>query len=952
MKKVKKVLRSLGAFSAAAVLPMAFGAVGLGADALAAPATDTTVVMAQDDAPRSGSRLGQRSGGEEGERGQRQGERPGKKPGERAGKPDKGRKQNQPELQKGLQDLGACVSRNEQLDVMLLMDETGSLVPKDGEWKGTDPEHNRVPAAQTFVESLAERQEDTGTKVRVRVTGFGETYKSGTTDQAYGDWMNLDTSTVDSVKKEIEAFKDRANEDWTRHSVAVDGAYNDFTQFSKGQENPCRMLVMFTDGASTSPEGGEAERQALCRAGGPVDKLRAAGITLVTIGLRNPEDPTGDFDILRRASEGTPPPPCGDRPANGAFFEATNVGGLVIAFQQALRDGGDFEHEGTAGEPFKFVLDDSINAVRFSVTSEQDLGEKAKLVLTAPDGSTIDLVDKGDGTVGDAKVEWTSYNERFQASRGRMTLPDGGSWGGEWSLQFQDFNPDKTDGRVVSNVQIQPDLTLKFTGSEGEEEKGPVAFADDESLKVQLVDGKGNARKMKGKAVTTITLSQQGQKPVTIVENADLSKGELEIPASKFPEAPFVGRLDAATTITTSGDKGRPSTLFSPILSSTGVTVSKQNMPQLSNDLKFATESETAEATLKVKGPGKVWIEPGTSVKSDQLPEGVGEIKVESKHNSKDTALEVPAGETADLPVTFTIPEATQGLVNGAVDVSIADLDDEEEPVVIPVDTNGTFTVPLNKAAFTGALIGALLLSLIIPLLIFYLIRYLTSRIPTKATLRTRAFRLDTSGGYPAFVDGSPRLGEDNSNESVASLSPNSFSASGYSGKVKALNLNPFSEVPVVVEQVPSVSDKNAQVKNAAKLPLSLNGSWFVAANPQEPNAYDAVVLYSAATPQEKLDQLAIDIERNAPSLVEKIAQQRPAEQVNAAGDPNDPFSGTQAPSTSGPADPFAENNDPYGGFNQGGFGQGGFDQGGQGGFGQGGQGGFGQPNDPFGPGR
>ncbi|MDP0919517.1 hypothetical protein Q6272_31200, partial [Klebsiella pneumoniae] len=82
-------------------------------------------------------------------------------------------------------------------------DETESLIheARDGvvnaNEPGADAQHHRVPAAQSFVDELLAKQSDGDLNTRIRVAGFGQTYKSGATDpDNYGAWTQLDASTV------------------------------------------------------------------------------------------------------------------------------------------------------------------------------------------------------------------------------------------------------------------------------------------------------------------------------------------------------------------------------------------------------------------------------------------------------------------------------------------------------------------------------------------------------------------------------------------------------------------------------------------------------------------------------------------------------------------------------------------------------------------------------------
>lgn len=852
-----------------------------------------------------------------------------------------------------LQKLGACMAERGALDVVILMDETGSLVGEfadgrvDESLPGSDDDHNRIPAAQSFVDELVDRHIDTGVDIRVRVAGFGQEYHSGATDPAnYGEWQTLDQSSADGVKGEIEDFRTRTTELYTNYANAMEGAYNDFAR--SGSANPCRMLVTFTDGELTAEEGPEAAEERICRPGGIADRLRAGGITNVGIGLASASKPS-DFSLLRRITESGGGAPCGEQPANGAFFEASNVGALFGAFRQALSSGRDIVVSGPVGQPVEFSLDNSIDAVRLNVIAEEHLGPNAHVVLTSPDGSTLDLTDTGRGELMGATVEWVATDEPVQRLTGRMRLNDGQDWSGRWQVGFTDVDEAHKDSKHISGIEIQPDLQVRFAGPESEGE-GALSLFDDQPLTIELVDGAGNVRQMAGEARTTVTFTPDGQQPQVLADNVDLSSGRIEVPAPKLNGAPLSGRLESRTTVTTAGG---PGTTFSPFINSQALSVSPQNLPQLAGPIQFNSDTATGEGEVTVKGPGKVWIEPGATLRADTLPDGVESVNVGSTYDSADNALEVPAGETATLPVTFNVGQPTEGLINGNVDVTVADLDGTVEPATVPVAVNGAYTVPLNTAKFTGALIGTLLAALLIPLLIFYLIRYLTARIPTRRELGAQSFPIDMDGSQPRFVNGKPELSAHEALRTRATLAPTSFRAFTYEGKVRGFHPNPFADAPVLLQQTPSLNSEGEAVKGAAKLPLALTNTWFVAPSSRGPDAYDVVALVNPGTPEEHLQQMAGEIYTRAPELVRELHDTRQASATPTDGATQGTKRGIgglgrgknePAPQPTQPPYPPQPAGEQGGSTVQGGFGtQGGFgSQGGagnQGGFGSGGWG-------------
>lgn len=830
-----------------------------------------------------------------------------------------------------LPQLGACMAERGALDVVLLIDETGSLVGEFRDGKidesvlGSDDDHNRIPAAQSFVDELVARQADTNVDIRVRVAGFGEQYKSGATDPAnYGDWQELNEGSAERVKGEIENFRTRTTELYTHYGNALEGAYNDFARSTS--PNPCRLLVTFTDGELTAPEGPEVVEERICRPSGIADRLRAGEITNVAIGLSMAERPT-DYSLMRRLTEGGTPP-CGELAPNGAFYEASNVGALFAAFRQAMSPGRDVVSTDSVGTPFEFTLDNSIDAVRFNVIAEENLGPDAHVVLTAPDGSTIDLTGANSGTVAGADVEWTADSEPVQRVSGRLRLPQGAEWAGVWKLGFVGFDPARSEGKVISAVEIQPDLQVRFRGPEGGEQ-GPLSLIDDQTLTVELVDGAGNVRQMAGDATTTVVFTGSGQEPQELVKDADISSGTIEIPANAIKDIPAAGRLEARTVVTTAGE--RP-TEFSPFLNSQALTIAPQNLPQVLGTVQFNSDTATGAGEVLVKGPGKAWIAPGTTLNAKTLPEGIAQVQVNSEYDSQANALEVPAGETKSLPVTVNVGEPTEGLLNGTVDVAISDLDDTSAPASVPVGVNGAYTVPLDTAKFTGALVAALLAALLIPLLIFYLIRFLTARIPTRRQLGAQVFPMEMEGNTPRFVHGTPELSMEQALATPVGLTSTTFRAAGYEGEVRGFHPNPFADAPVVIKQKPSTSANGNQVADAAALPLALPNTWFVVGSNRGQNAYDVVALLNPGTPLQQLQQMSKDIQSQAPQRVRELHDARVAasDPLDRPGDPAPKRRGRGGKQTPPPPPQPAEPTNRYpappeqqGGFGSGGFGSG-----------------------------
>lgn len=107
-----------------------------------------------------------------------------------------------------------------------------------------------------------------------------------------------------------------------------------------------------------------------------------------------------------------------------------------------------------------------MNSVRFTAIAKDDLGPNAHLVLTAPNGETVELKDSGSSVANSTDVSWEAESSPVKMADGSLNLQQGGDWKGVWQIQFQGIDPAAVDGRVFNSVEIQPDLQLVFSGGD------------------------------------------------------------------------------------------------------------------------------------------------------------------------------------------------------------------------------------------------------------------------------------------------------------------------------------------------------------------------------------------------------------------------------------------------------------------------------------------------------
>lgn len=799
-----------------------------------------------------------------------------------APKDAKGTESNNP-----LGQLGACMARGNELDVLLLMDETNSLANRwvDGKQiegkPGADPDNFRIPAAEDFAKVLLQKSRDQNLTTNIKIAGFGTTYKNDVNNpgEGYEGWTELTAESQDDVLKQIRAFENRTEETkGTDHNVAIDGASQDL--LGAPGDDPCRLLVTFTDGNLATADDAAAEDN-LCRPNGVADRLRSAGITHVGIGLTNPEI-NENFDLFQAVTEGKGGSvTCGEQPRNGAFYPANKVGDLFAAFRSALDTGGSTGDTISADKPFNFVLDNSITSVRFSAVGRDDLGPDAKLEMTAPNGDKVVMAGTGEKNAGDGKLTWEARNEAVQSTEGSLNKAGDKAWAGEWSMRFIDVAPEASkNGQVAVLVEMVPELNVGFKAAGAEDTQKDLKVMDDGKIVVELTGPDGKMVDPEGQASGKVQfVPSGGGKPVVLEEKADFSSGRVEIPATKIPDAPASGRVTAEVTITTAGKDGKPGTTLSPLQGDRAISVAVQNLPQLPGQIDVATEGEDVTVNIPVSGPGRVWIDGGQQVEHGM--DDLGAVTVDSEHNSKDSALTVGRGETAELPLNFTFEKRAQLIANGTLPVHIADENGGEERVV-DVATRIDSKVPVAKGVAAAAFILALLLGLLLPLLLLYLVRYLTSKIPNHPPVGPVVLRMNRGAGGAWTFDGQPHPQIDPTDAAQHQMrpGPRTVQAGRAQAKVESFSINPLTAANVIVA-APSIASDGAEKDGHAVLPLAVQDSWFVQAPSQsaedlEVVAFPRIPLAPAA--QEQLqNQIAAEAPALADALVERLPSTEPA---------------------------------------------------------------------------
>ncbi|AIT62205.1 vWA domain-containing protein [Corynebacterium doosanense] len=796
-----------------------------------------------------------------------------------------------PSENNALNDFAGCMAGEKTADVLLVLDQSGSL-------KESDPDGLRVGAAQDFVGELARYGENAGVDIRVRTAGFGTSYYGD--EAGYGSWQSLADGAA-GVNAELEKFRGRTDDEYTEYPDALRGSLATM----QTNDSPCKAVMLFSDGEMTM-ESGDIEGAAaqLCSASGEVAQLRAAGVQIFTIGL----DARGDQDMSRLKGIADSPDCGAPAPPNGQFFLGNSPASLLAAFRSAVPNpGGTGQNNISVRDAFPFFLDNSVTPVSLSAQPE-DTVEGLTPLLTPPGGEPVDVVS-GEQTIGGARVNAT-FNETVPGAVD-IEMERAEEWAGEWRFGYRaETNPDAS---YRAQLSIRPGMNIHVDSGAGEQE-GALRAINTQPLRVSLVDQAGVPVTLDGQA----TLSAFYRTPageIPLGENIPVGHGEpVDLDLSQVTE-PTSGTLLALVNITTAGPEGAPGTPLNPVVYERGLSVTLENLPQPPNAINLGAISEEAVSVdAPAEGPGLLWIESGTW-EGANLPEGTT-ATVSSPADSQENAIVLQRGETGSLPLEFTLSDLADGPISGELTVHFAELDGSN-PSSTTVPVTGAMSAPVDVATFTAALVAVLLLALAIPLGILYLMKYLSGRIPISpkvAGVRVPVGLQGTSLVNKSTDKEFTLSREDLVQYGTAAMNPRRMNVAGHEIRVKH-GINPFAPSAVIVENPVSVAGSGNQSGTKAKLPLAIQNQWFVTMNPQNAEDVTIVAMPDVMSQSARLDEMVADIRRYAPERISQLQSQLQSQRGEVGGEGAE--SVAPAPAAATPTDsPFGApaGDSPFGG--------------------------------------
>lgn len=823
---------------------------------------------------------------------------------------------------------GACLLDGGKGDLLMLIDESGSL-------QTTDAQNARVSAVKYILDQLSSFVDTSAVSLDVRFAVFGESYTP------LSDWTALGSANLPGLQSVAAGLADRNSGFDTDYWTALENSRRELAdqKAARGSAPSCQAIAWFTDGLldfgirtnsyqrenfpnkpyapdiTIDSEDKAVQvvaiaRDLICTPGGLADQLRSSNVEMFAVGLQSG---SLDFSLVNSIATG---PGCGSivDPVPGLFTTASDIDGLLFAFDALGRPGESAIHTEAgicqvstcAEETHRFVLDESTPTVHILASAEVG---GLNISLISPTGETISLepktVDETSTAQNPSASAAYSWHSDKTVSIDLSEVAPGG-WSGLWQLAFVDPSGTSAGKKSFSNVRISSDfvpvvvepstdkwfrddkfaIQLGIADASGE----PVdvsTLLGDVTLDAVLVDAKGK-RTVIADALEKTTVGE----PID-VDLKDVAIGDATLKLELVHTTAAVTGADGAVT--------EPGTVLQPQSVEIRIPVAPPlDFPSAATTVNFGTleGKTTVETTIPFEGKGCVWID-SKSVDLLASPAEAGVVAVTSPTASGpgDCLL------GGSLPVVLTIDSSANGTVNGSFDIMLSPSGETERAIPATVSFTADLRKPFNTTVGYSAFLIALVLGIGIPLGLVYLLKFVIAKIPSRALLTQRI--PVTVSGERVLRDGATFVLRDTDLTDLTGIKPGgarSLDIAGVSLSTR-IGLWPSSAGYVVVDapgQVSASDQTPAWVSPKApraRLPLAVHNHWIVLRTPGAPAGDAEVVLFvSGDTDSDRKQSLVEHLRDNLPAVLERL--------VEAGGDtpsdePVDEW-GSGTPSTAG----------------------------------------------------
>jgi hypothetical protein len=824
---------------------------------------------------------------------------------------------------------GACLASQKAGDLLILVDESGSL-------KSTDAQAARVQAAKYLVETLGRYADRTASKLDVAIAGFSSDYS------IQQDWTPLTGTSVDSVNNKVQTLAQRDSGADTDYWLALDGARQSLADRAQGNPNRCQAIAWFSDGkidfsqrpgnrpyapdvdlgsAAGVTEMIRRATDSICRPGGLADQLRSAHVVMLGVGLG---DSSSDFGVMSAITTGTGPngTRCGSimDPKPGAFYRVSNIDQMLFAFDALnpvprIEDSKPVCRQQVCPEArHNFVLDPSVKSVHILGS-----GGMPGIVpyLISPSNQQLQLSQR-DGKV-DTSIDGMPVSYEWQSGSAQTVLLQSANspkWPGQWAIVYVDTTGQHPDAVSRVSIHITTDIFPALKSDRSSWHAGQVR----KGVTFGLADAQGkpiDPNSLAGQAAMSAVLEMGGAAPVKLLDSVpkDAIARPLDLDLTEAKPGPATLRM--SLVITTAATPNAPGTTLSPQYVDVPVQIlPKVGLPAPGQRIDFGTVegAKGATAQLQITGPGCVWIADGERTTIAAAPEGIGNISVTSSATGPKNCLKVDDGQKANLPVALRTERNGHGGLNGAVPVHIAAKDNPSDAQTVDVGFMASLVRPLSTTNFVLVFIAALLLGPGIPLALLYAAKWYVGKIPGAPMLAER---------IPVEVDAGVvvRDGEPFHMDDTDLVTPVPGLARGARNvTVQGVNLStvsgrsPFGTAHVRVSapgyvgagsEMPSTEGTGLQ----AVLPLAVHGTWVVLHDPRGPaNRAEVLLMVHGQADIARRQKIYDDVERRLPELLTALRHRAAeAKLVSADDDGQAPSPFSTVPVTHDSEDPFGD---------------------------------------------
>lgn len=384
--------------------------------------------------------------------------------------------------------LAECISKNHDLSVLFLVDESSSLRDTNAGTNGSDPNNRRVDGMKAAIAGLqVSASIDDRTRVSVAFLGFGE----DVTERS--KWIPI--TELDQLNSKAEEFAVLNNERGTNYIAGLAGSYETLVQRSEEIGRPnCRLLVWLTDGAydidrKTKLSSKELRQlqNVLCGDGGTVDQLRQLGTTIVGVGLSGENEI--DFSWVQKVVGDKPG--CGNDDPNGWFIPVANANGLVDELFKGISDPTNGPKQLGSIQPCsdkptdcaEIAFDVTKFITRFRIlvqpTIPTDIAPYlGSVLLIAPDNATtVNILPMAAG-VNSIQVE--KYYDSRALVKVDFTEAMSDYWVGVWRIRFEGGGAIKSQALAIFLSDYKAELAI------GQEPSIDRAKSETKALKISL----------------------------------------------------------------------------------------------------------------------------------------------------------------------------------------------------------------------------------------------------------------------------------------------------------------------------------------------------------------------------------------------------------------------------------------------------------------------------------